>query len=139
VSSQKMMVWLLSRWHNISEGLLTDACGMSRPSTPTPNQEELPNNEDKGGASPLAMTPSSRRSRSSDSDRSSYSSSAHDQAESSTARHRKKRSIESTPESGEEALPPSRRLSRRSRLGLSVIFLIPFFAPTNTNMYRSPE
>lgn len=117
VSSQKMMVWLLSRWHNISEGLLTDACGMSRPSTPTPNQEELPNNEDKGGASPLAMTPSSRRSRSSDSDRSSYSSSAHDQAESSTTRHRKKRSIESTPESGEEALPPSRRLSRRSRLG----------------------
>ncbi|KAG2121763.1 hypothetical protein DEU56DRAFT_833886 [Suillus clintonianus] len=30
VTSQKMMVWLLSRWHNISEGLsVTDECGMS--------------------------------------------------------------------------------------------------------------
>ncbi|KAG2037969.1 hypothetical protein BDR03DRAFT_956006 [Suillus americanus] len=115
VSSQKMMVWLLSRWHSISEDLLTDACGMSRPSTPVPNQEGLPNNEDKGG-SPLVKTPSSRRSRSSDSDRSSYSSS-HDQAESSTTRHRKKRSIESTPESGEEALPRSRRPPRRNRPG----------------------
>lgn len=136
VSSQKMMVWLLSRWHSISEGLLTDACGMSRPSTPAPNQEELPNSEDKGG-SPLVKTPSSRRSRSSDSDRSSYSSSPHDQAESSTTRHRKKRSIESTPESGEEALPRSRRLSRRSRLGLSVCSFTRILAPTN--VYRSPE
>lgn len=110
VSSQKMMVWLLSRWHDISEGLLTDACGMSRPSTPAPNQEELPDSE-------LVKTPSSRRSRSSDSDRSSYSSSLQDQAESSTARHRKKRSIEFTPESSEEPLPRSRPLSRRNRLG----------------------
>lgn len=116
VSSQKMMVWLLSRWHHISENILTDACGMSRPSTPVLNQEELPNSEDKSGG-PLVKTPSSRRSRSSDSDRSSYSSSPYDQAESSTTRHRKKRSIESTPESGEEVLPTSRRLSRRSRLG----------------------
>lgn len=115
VSSQKMMVWLLSRWHKISEGLLTDACGMSRPSSPAPNQEELPNADDKGGSSPL-KTPSSRRSRSSDSERSSYSSSPHDQAESST-RHRKKRSIESTPESGEEASPRSRRPSRRNKPG----------------------
>lgn len=116
VSSQKMMVWLLTRWHDISEGLLTDACGMSRPSTPAPNQEELPISDDKDG-SPLVKTPSSRRSRSSDSDRSSCSFSPHDQAESSTTRHRKKRSIESTPESGEEALPRSRRPSRRNRLG----------------------
>ncbi|KAG2121760.1 hypothetical protein DEU56DRAFT_93619 [Suillus clintonianus] len=116
VSSQKMMVWLLSRWHNISEGLLTDACGMSRPSTPTPKEEELPNGEDNGD-NPLLKTPSSRRSRSSDSDRSSYSSSPHDRAESSTTRHRKKRSIESTPESGEEAPPRSRRPSRRNQPG----------------------
>ncbi|KAG2102847.1 uncharacterized protein F5147DRAFT_639100 [Suillus discolor] len=116
VSSQKMMVWLLTRWHNISEGLLTDACGMSRPSTPVLNQKELPTGEDSGG-SPMVKTPSSRRSRSSDSDRSSYSSSPHDQAESSTTRHRKKRSIESTPESGEDGLSRSRRLPRRNRSG----------------------
>ncbi|OJA19754.1 hypothetical protein AZE42_06787 [Rhizopogon vesiculosus] len=137
VSSQKMMVWLLSRWCKISEGLLTDACGMSQsqPSVPAPTQvqEELPTVEDTGGGStgPLLQTRGSRRSRSSDSDRSSYSgsSSPRDQAEPSTStdasRYRKKRSIESTPESDHEAPLPSpslspsrsRRPSRRNRLG----------------------
>ncbi|KAG2158670.1 uncharacterized protein EDB93DRAFT_1245901 [Suillus bovinus] len=116
VSSQKMMVWLLTRWHNISEGLLTDACGMSRPSTPVLNQKELPDSEQSGGG-PMVKTPSSRRSRSSDSDRSSYSSSPQDQVGSSTTRYRKKRSIESTPNSGEDELPRPRRLPRRNRLG----------------------
>lgn len=117
VSSQKMMVWLLSRWYKISEGLLTDACGMSQSSTTA--QEELPNSEDIGRTSPLLQTCGARRSRSSDSDRSSYSSSSpHDQAEST--RHRKKRSIESTPESDDEAPSRSGRPSRRHRLGLSV-------------------
>ncbi|OAX35535.1 hypothetical protein K503DRAFT_868207 [Rhizopogon vinicolor AM-OR11-026] len=133
VSSQKMMVWLLSRWCKISEGLLTDACGMSQsqPPVPAPTQEELHTVEDTGGGStsPLLQTRGSRRSRSSDSDRSSYSSSSspRDQAEPSTrtdaSRYRKKRSIESTPESDHEALAPSpspsrsRRPSRRNRLG----------------------
>lgn len=123
VSSQRMMVWLLSRWSKISEGLLADACGMSLPSALA--QEEPPHGDDtSGGASPLLKTSGSRRSRSSDSARSSYSSTSPcDQAESSTGRYRKKRSIESISMSGSdnEAQSRSRRPSRRNRLGLSVL------------------
>ncbi|KAG2338288.1 hypothetical protein BDR05DRAFT_1043359 [Suillus weaverae] len=141
VSSQKMMVWLLSRWNNISEGLLTDACGMSRPSTPAPNQEKLPNSEDTGG-SPLVKTPSSRRSRSSDSDRSSYSSSPHDQAESSTTRHRKKRSIESTPESGRRDSAFTSHRRKTSGQELSDVFSKAFanarFSPPSSEL-KLPE
>ncbi|KAH7883431.1 hypothetical protein F5I97DRAFT_1981873 [Phlebopus sp. FC_14] len=32
--SQKMMVWLLSRWSRVSEGLFAKECGLSRPSSP---------------------------------------------------------------------------------------------------------
>lgn len=119
VSSQKMMVWLLSRWSKISEGLLTDACMTSLSSTPA--QEELPNDGDTGGTSPLPPTRGSRRSRSPDSDCSSHSSSPLDQSESSTSRYRKKRSIESTPELDNEPSSRSRRPSRRNRLGLSML------------------
>lgn len=119
VSSQKMMVWLLSRWCKISEGLLADACVTLLSSTPA--QEELPNDEDTGDISPLPQTRGSRRSRSPDSDCSSHSSSPLDQSEFSTSRYRKKRSIESTPELDNEPSSRSRRPSRRNRLGLSVL------------------
>lgn len=33
--SQRMMMWLLTRWHRISEGLFGDTCGMTPPPTPS--------------------------------------------------------------------------------------------------------
>lgn len=119
-SSQKMMVWLLSRWHKISEGLLADACGVSQ--SPNPAQGELPHGDNTDDTSPPQKICGSRRSRSSDSDRSSSSSTPPcDQAESSTGRYRKKRSLESMSGSDDDEVPSrSRRPSRRHGLGLSV-------------------